>query len=414
MKDKLIIIGASGHGKVVADIAIKMNKWQSIAFLDDDESIKTCLGFHVIGKSSDASNYIDEADFFIAIGNNEIRERVQENLLYEGFSVVILVHPDAVIGIDVQIGIGTVVMAGVVVNSSTRIGKGCIINTSSSLDHDNSIEDYVHISPGTRTAGSVAVGKGSWLGIGSTVSNNINICSGVTVGAGAVVVNDICSGGGVRRRTGKKDIVIIGAGGFGKEVAWLIEDINKSKNEWNIIGFVDDDESVQGKEINGYRVVGNINWLKEQKLFVVNAIGNPIIKKKVMDKLDGSKNKYPVLIHPSVIYSERVTFGEGSIICAGSIITVNVKIGKHVIINLDCTVGHDANLGDYTTVLPGVNISGYVKTGEYVNVGTGTVIIQGINICKNTVIGAGSVVVRDLPANCTAVGVPAKPIKFYK
>ena len=226
------------------------------------------------------------------------------------------------------------------------------------------------------------------------------------------MTKDICSGGGIHGRTCKKDIVIIGAGGFGREIAWLIEDINKVKNEWNIVGFVDDDESVQGKDINGYKVIGNINWLKEQELFVVNAIGNPVIKKKVMDKLDGSKNQYPVLIHPSVIYSERVTFGEGSIICAGNTLTVDIQIGKHVIINLDSTIGHDSVIGDYSTILPSVNISGCVNIEKCVSIGTGSAIIQGVKIGNNTIIGAGSVVTKDLPENCTAVGVPAKPIKF--
>ena len=211
-----------------------------------------------------------------------------------------------------------------------------------------------------------------------------------------------------------KDIVIIGAGGFGRETAWLIEDINNKKPEWNIVGFVDDNASIQGSKINGYEVVGDINWLKEQELYVVSAIGDPIIKKKVIDRLEGSNNKYPVLIHPSVIYSDRVTIGEGSIICAGNIITVNIEIGKHVIVNLDCTIGHDAIIGDYSTILPSVNISGFVKIEESVSVGTGSAIIQGVNIGKNTVIGAGSVVTKDLPPNCTAVGVPTKPIKFNK
>jgi sugar O-acyltransferase (sialic acid O-acetyltransferase NeuD family) len=210
-----------------------------------------------------------------------------------------------------------------------------------------------------------------------------------------------------------KDIVIIGAGGFGREVAWLIESINKVSNEWNIIGFVDDDESIQGKEINGYKVVGNVEWLKQQEFYVVNAIGDPITKKKVMEKIKDSKNSYPILIHPSVICSDRVKIGEGSIICAGNIITVNIEIGKHVIINLDCTIGHDAILGDYTTVLPSVNVSGFVKTEECVNIGTGSAIIQGVTVGKNSIIGAGGVVVKDLPANCTAVGIPAKPIKFH-
>ena len=195
MKDKLIIIGASGHGKVVADIAIKMNKWQIIAYLDDDESIKTSMGLEVIGKTDDAFTFKDEADLFVAIGNNITREKIQKKLIDEGLNVVSLVHPTAVIGIEVKIGIGTAVMAGVVINSSTKIGRGCIINTSSSLDHDNVIEDYVHISPGVSTAGSVGIGKGTWLGIGSVVSNNVNICSSCKIGAGAVVFKDIIEPG---------------------------------------------------------------------------------------------------------------------------------------------------------------------------------------------------------------------------
>jgi sugar O-acyltransferase (sialic acid O-acetyltransferase NeuD family) len=209
-----------------------------------------------------------------------------------------------------------------------------------------------------------------------------------------------------------KDIVIIGAGGFGREVAWLIEDINKKNTEWNILGFVDDNKEIHGTEMNGYKVLGDIEWLKSQELNVVCAIGDPIPKKRTIERLNDSNNSFPVLIHPSVIHSGSVTFGEGSIICAANIITTDIKIGDHVIINLDCTIGHDAILGDYTTVLPSVNISGFVVTDESVSIGTGSAIIQGVKIGKNTVVGAGSVVVKDLPDHCTAVGAPAKPIKF--
>lgn len=195
MKNKLLIIGASGHGKVIADIAIKMNKWETIAFLDDDKSIKECLGLEVVGKTMDSFKHKDEAEFFVAIGNNSTRERIQERLIDKGLSIASLIHPNAIIGTDVEIGIGTVVMAGVVINSSSKIGEGCIINTSCSLDHDNVIEDYVHISPGANLAGTVKVGKGTWIGIGSVVSNNINICSEATIGAGAVVIKDIIEAG---------------------------------------------------------------------------------------------------------------------------------------------------------------------------------------------------------------------------
>lgn len=191
MRERLLIIGASGHGRVVADIALKMNGWQEIVFLDDDEAIKKSMGIEVIGKVIDAFSYVDEYDIFVAIGNNKIREKIQSQLEDAGASLPTLIHPTAVIGEQVEVYSGTVVMAGVVINCCTIVGQGCIINTGATLDHDDVIEDYVHISPGTNVAGTVKVGKGTWLGIGSVVSNNVNITSGCIVGAGAVVVKDI-------------------------------------------------------------------------------------------------------------------------------------------------------------------------------------------------------------------------------
>jgi len=209
-----------------------------------------------------------------------------------------------------------------------------------------------------------------------------------------------------------KDIVIIGAGGFGREVAWLIEDINKVNREWNIIGFVDDNEKIKGTKINGYEVIGNVEWLRDKELYIICAIGDTVVKKGIIQKFNESKCKFPRLIHPSAIYSNTVKIGEGSVICAGVIVTVNIQIGKHVIINLDSTVGHDCIIGDFSTIAPSVNVSGCVIVEESVNIGTGTAIIEGRHIGNNSVIGAGSVVVKDIPRNCTAVGSPAKPIKF--
>lgn len=191
MKDKLLIVGASGHGKVVADIALKMNQWKSISFLDENENIKSSMNIKVISKSSDALKYINEYEIFVGIGDNALREKIQGKLEEAGASIPVIVHPNAVIGEQVDIGIGTIVMAGVVINCCTNIGKGCIINTGTTIDHDNVIEDYVHISPGVHLAGTVKIGQTTWLGIGSIVSNNINIIGGCKVGAGAVVIKDI-------------------------------------------------------------------------------------------------------------------------------------------------------------------------------------------------------------------------------
>jgi len=195
MKNKLLIIGASGHGKVVADIALKMNRWKSIAFLDDDENIKSSMDLEVIGTSNDVFKHLDEYEIFIGIGNNATRQRIHETLETVRASIPVLIHPNAVIGNQVEIGNGTAVMAGAVVNCCTKIGKSCIVNTSSTIDHDNCIEDFVHISPGAHLAGTVKVGQGSWLGIGSVVSNNITITNGCKVGAGSVVVKDISKPG---------------------------------------------------------------------------------------------------------------------------------------------------------------------------------------------------------------------------
>lgn len=191
MKDQLVIIGASGHGKVVADIALKMNKWKTIAFLDDNVNLKESLGLEIIGNSSDALKYLKNSELFVAIGNNEIRKKIQCELKLIGASIPVLIHPDAVIGEQVRVGIGTVIMAGTVINSCTKVGESCIVNTGTTIDHDNIIEDYVHLSPGVNLAGNVTIGKGTWLGIGCKVSNNLNIASFCIVGAGSVVVNDI-------------------------------------------------------------------------------------------------------------------------------------------------------------------------------------------------------------------------------
>lgn len=195
MKDKLLILGASGHGKVVADIALRMNKWKNIAYLDDDENITSSLGIRVIGKSIDFLKYISDYELFVAIGKNDTREKIQQQLEAAGACVPVLVHPSAIIGEQVELGSGTVLMAGVIINNSTKIGKGCIINTGVTLDHDNLIEDFVHVSPGVHTAGTVKIGKRTWLGIGSIVSNNVNITNDCIIGAGAVVNKDIIESG---------------------------------------------------------------------------------------------------------------------------------------------------------------------------------------------------------------------------
>ena len=183
---KLGIIGASGHGKVIADIA-KKNGYSEISFFDDNEKIHECGSYPVTGKSAEAR--IFDGDIIVGIGNAAIRKKIQEMIPAE--KLVTLIHPDAVIAEDVVIGAGTVIMAGAVVNPGVQIGKGCIINTCSSVDHDCLLGDYVHISVGAHVAGCVCIKDNTWIGAGAVVSNNVNICSDCMIGAGAVVIKNI-------------------------------------------------------------------------------------------------------------------------------------------------------------------------------------------------------------------------------
>jgi len=195
VNNKLLIIGASGHGKVIAEIALQMNRYKNIVFLDDDINIKTTMGIAVVGRISDAIKYVNECDIIVGIGNNEIREKVQKYVEVIGARIPILAHPSAIISKNVKIGAGTVIMAGAVVNCCSEIGRGCIINTGATIDHESVIGNYVHLSPGVHLAGAVSVGHNTWLGIGSIVKNNIGITEGCIVGAGSVVIKSITEPG---------------------------------------------------------------------------------------------------------------------------------------------------------------------------------------------------------------------------
>ncbi|MBR6635018.1 MAG: acetyltransferase [Clostridia bacterium] len=208
-----------------------------------------------------------------------------------------------------------------------------------------------------------------------------------------------------------KDLVVYGAGGMGRELMWQLNDPTSEK--FNILGFIDDDPEMHGKIINGYPVVGDTDLLLERsrEICVAVAVGNPSARRRIVEKLKQNVNiSFPNIIAPDVKISEFVKLGEGCIICYGNIITVNIEIGDFFISNRCCTVGHDCIIGDYVTLNPMVSISGNVTVESCVDIGTGANIIQGKTIGARSIIGAGAVVIKDIPACSTAVGVPAKPI----
>lgn len=193
MAKNVIILGAGGHAKVIADI-IETSGDNLLGFLDDSEERQNTIIYNnkkVIGKISDCLKY-ENTLFIIGIGCNKIRKKIAEQYNLNWYTAI---HPTAVVGNNVTIAQGSVVMANAVINVDSKIGKHCIINTKVSVDHDNIIEDYVHISPGATLAGTVTIRELTWICAGAIVINNITIEKNNIIGAGAVVVKDIKDSG---------------------------------------------------------------------------------------------------------------------------------------------------------------------------------------------------------------------------
>ena len=191
MCNRLVIIGAGGHGKVIADMAMKLG-YTEIVFVDDSAE-GLCMGLPIVGTSAQLMSMNDgKSDFVIGIGNNAVRKRIAEQY---SLPWVTLVHPSAQLGACVTLGRGTVVMAGAVINPCATVGEHVIVNTHAVIEHDNTIADYAHISPNAVLGGTVCVGEGTHVGIGATVKNNIDICENCIIAAGAVVVKHIVHSG---------------------------------------------------------------------------------------------------------------------------------------------------------------------------------------------------------------------------
>jgi sugar O-acyltransferase (sialic acid O-acetyltransferase NeuD family) len=188
---KLAIVGAGGHGRVVADIA-RTSGWNNISFYDDLNAEKNNAACPILGNFNTLLLTLGEYDgVIVAIGNAESRWSKQTALSKAGAKIVTLIHPFSSVSEHASLGAGTVVMPGAVINVGTKVGEACIINTGATVDHDCEIGYAAHICPGANLAGSVSVGSFSWLGIGSSVCQGIRIGSRVLLGAGTVVIKDV-------------------------------------------------------------------------------------------------------------------------------------------------------------------------------------------------------------------------------
>ncbi len=194
--NSLLVVGAGGHGKVVADTAIEMSAWDSVAFLDDKyPEIKAVGSLKVVGKIADAYKLVKDYSYItVGIGDNKLRLGLISEFSELSFGIPNIIHPSAFVSRNTDISHGTVIFANSTINTWSKIGLACIINTGAIVDHDCKIGNGVHISPGVNVAGSVNIGDNSWVGIGASIINNIKVGADVVIGAGSVVINDIPDG----------------------------------------------------------------------------------------------------------------------------------------------------------------------------------------------------------------------------
>lgn len=205
------------------------------------------------------------------------------------------------------------------------------------------------------------------------------------------------------------EIAIYGAGGFGREVNLIIQQLIKKGYAYHFLGFFDD-EDMSSKLGNAY--LGNSDTLNNwsRPISIALAIGDGKIRKKVFKMINNPRVDYCKVVSPYAIMNDIISIGKGSIICAGANLTTNIKVGDFSIINLNATIGHDCQLGNFTSLMPGVNLAGDVKLKECAYVGIGANILNGVVMGKNSILGAGGVLTKDLDDHQTAIGVPAKNI----
>ncbi len=220
-----------------------------------------------------------------------------------------------------------------------------------------------------------------------------------------------------------KNLVILGAGGFAKEVLYTsYSTINSQKSNalWykEVEGyyFANDDKATHKTHIHGTKILGSIEEIQYEvhpsTTYIVCGVGSPALKKRFIER--ASKLFIaPPMIHDSVIIQDA-SIGNGTVICAGNILTVDIKVGKHVVLNLNTTVGHDTVIEDYVNVSPNVTISGKCILKEGCDIGSAAVILPGITIGEWSIVGAGAVVTKDVPAYSLVVGIPAKVVKEFK
>jgi sugar O-acyltransferase (sialic acid O-acetyltransferase NeuD family) len=208
-----------------------------------------------------------------------------------------------------------------------------------------------------------------------------------------------------------QDLVILGAGGGSKSIHWLAESINAAHNVWTMRGFIDEDPTLMGTSLCGLPVLGGFEWFDTHRPLLLQGVESPRVRRRFARIAAERGLDFALAIAPEARYSRFVSFGAGTVVCSGAVLTSHISIGDHCLVNLNCTIGHDTQLEDFCVLSPGVHVSGTAHLEAGVEIGAGAVILPGLRVGRNSIIGAGAVVTADIPPNCVALGTPAKVVQ---
>ena len=396
----IVIIGAGDLGKEIVWLIEDINKvrptYLILGFLDDDigKTEKEFFGYKVLGTTTQLMELAEKTPLsaVIAIQDGETRKRIAEaHPLFEKWENII--HPTAVIADSTTMGKGNVFFPQTAVSVDSKLGNFGLYYLHASVGNDSTIGDYVSVMLNVSVSDHVEVKSKSYIGADKHIPAHSTYPSTFE----------------------KKKLVLIGAGGFGKEVASMVEYLNNVKPRYDLLGFVDDGECFKlGDEINGYPWLGTLDWVREnndESVFYTCTVGNVHTRACIQKELMALGKRFETIKAYDAYVSPHTKVGQGCVLYPAALISVNCTIGDGVLLNTRVNIGHDVEIGDYTTVSPSTSISGGCRIGEEVMIGGHSFINIGRKIGDKATVAAGSIVFSNVKPETTVLGNPAKRMK---